>query len=98
MTKRRKLFIKYSLIFATVEFILGILCLTFLKNFSIILLILISLLAIFFSIYALNFWYKEKEQNKEWFISRFSYVLFIGMIGLVFGIINLVSWLQRHWK
>jgi len=94
LTKRRKLFIKYSLICIVAEFILVILFLTILKDYSIIFSILASLIAIFYGVFALKFWHKEKQKD-EWFINKLSYVVFIGIVGLALSIVNIIDWLGK---
>ena len=89
--KNRKLFIRYSWIVALVEFVLAVLGLTLLKDFSIILSILISLTAIFYAGFMLRFWRKEIQQG-EWSITRlFFYVLLIGVAGLMLSVFSLIS-------
>src|SRR6184192_3490768 len=63
LTKLRKSYTLYSLIFILVEFFLIFLFLTVLKDFSIIILILNSLISIFFSVSALKFWHKEVDEK-----------------------------------
>jgi len=78
---RRELFIRYSLIFGLIEFSLAVLCLTLLKDLSIIFSLLISLIAIFYAGFMLRFWWKEIRQG-EWSIARrFFYILLVAVGG-----------------
>jgi len=78
-----------------IEFSLAVLCLTLLKDLSIIFSLLISLIAIFYAGFMLRFWWKEIRQG-EWSIARrFFYILLVAVGGLILSIWSLIDWLRK---